>query len=305
MHHHAMIWIGFNIFVLLMLALDLYVFHRDEHAVSIKESLIWSVFWVILALVFNVGIYFFMGRDLALKFLAGYLLERSLSMDNLFVFLMIFSYFRIAPQYQHKILFWGIIGALVMRALFIFGGITLIHYFDWIIYVFGVFLIYTGFKLFSDEEKEIHPEKNIFIRFFKKFFPVTTNSENGKFFVKIDGKWFATPFFVVLIIIETSDVMFAIDSIPAILSITTDSFIVYTSNVFAILGLRALYFALEGLMRMFKYLNYGLGLILIFVGVKMMIQKWAEIPIGITLAVITVILCGSILISILKKNNNS
>ena len=283
-----------------MLWLDLAVFQKKDHVIGIKESLWWSVFWTVLALIFNLGLYFFMGREKALTFFTGYLIERSLSMDNLFVFLVIFNYFKVDGKYQHKILFWGILGALVMRAVFIFAGIALIKMFSWTIYVFGAFLIYTGYKLVFQEDKEVDPEHNVVLKAIKKIFPLTT-AHDGNFFARIDNRLFMTPLFVVLILVETSDVMFAVDSIPAILSITTDPFIVYTSNVFAILGLRALYFALAALMDMFEYLDYGLGIILAFVGVKMLIQEHYHIPIGVALGVICLILTASILISIWKR----
>ncbi len=290
----------FCIFVVIMLFLDLKVFHRKSHAVNVKEALLWSAFWILLALFFNFGVYYFQGREAGLNFLAGYLLEKSLSVDNLFVFLLIFSYFKVDDRYQHKVLFWGILGALLMRALFIGCGVTLIHHFHPIIYVFGAFLVYTGFKLVTEKDKEVHPEKNPVLKIFKRFFPVTHHYEGDKFFVRQNGKLIATPLFVVLLIIETTDIVFAIDSIPAILSITHDPFIVFTSNVFAILGLRALYFALAGLMRLFCYLHYGLGAILAFVGVKMLIADIYKVPIGIALGVIAGILAISILFSVLK-----
>lgn len=292
-----LLWAGFIIFVLCMLALDLLVFQRKAHEIKLKEALIWSGVWIGLALLFNVGVYFLAGRQVALEFLTGYLLEKSLSVDNLFVFLLIFSYFKIPHKYQHEILFWGILGALVMRAIFIFGGITLIEKFHWIIYVFGGFLIFTGIKMALDQEKEIHPEKNLVLRLFRRIMPVTHDFENGKFFVKLDKRWFATPLFVVLLIVETTDVVFAVDSIPAVLAITRKPFIVYTSNVFAILGLRALYFALAGIMQYFHYLRYGLAAILVFVGLKMISADMLKISIGVSLSFIA----GVFLISILAS----
>jgi tellurite resistance protein TerC len=290
----------FNVFVIVMLFLDLKVFHRKSHTVNVKEALLWSAFWIILALLFNYGVYHFKGREAGLNFLAGYILEKSLSVDNLFVFLLIFSYFKVDDKYQHKVLFWGILGALIMRALFIACGVTLIHHFHPIIYVFGAFLVFTGFKLIFEKEKEVHPEKNPVLKLFKRLFPVTADYEGDKFCVRKNGRLMATPLLVVLVIIETTDVVFAVDSIPAILSITHDPFIVYTSNVFAILGLRALYFALAGLMKLFEYLHYGLGAILAFVGVKMLLADIYKVPIGIALGVIAGILALSILFSVLK-----
>lgn len=295
---HPMWWVLFNVFVLIMLLLDLFVFHRKAHEVKVREALAWSAFWIFLAIVFNIGIYIFLGHDLALKFLTGYILEKSLSVDNLFVFLIIFNYFQVPKAYQHTVLFWGIVGALVMRAIFIALGITLLHHFHGIIYIFGAILIYTGIRLFFEKDKEIHPEKNIVLRIFRKFMPVTREFHGPKFFTRETGPFSATPLFIVLLIIETTDVVFAVDSIPAVLAVSQDPFIVYTSNVFAILGLRALYFALAGLMTMFHMLHYGLGTILVFVGVKMMIADIIEIPIGGALGFIAGVLIISVIASI-------
>lgn len=295
-------WIGFGVFVLGMLILDLGVFHKEAHEVKIKEALTWSLVWILLAMLFNLWVYYSRGADDALKFLTGYLLEKSLSIDNLFVFLLIFRYFKVPHRFQHKILFWGIIGALVMRAVFIAFGIALIHSFHWIIYVFGVILIFTGIKLAFEKEKEINPEKNIVLKFFKKIFPVTNTYEKGKegnFLIKKDGQLWATPLMVVLIIVETTDVIFAVDSIPAILAVTHDPFIVYTSNVFAILGLRALYFALSGLMQLFHHLHYGLALILVFVGTKMLISDFYKVPTLAALLAIVIILTASVIASLI------
>jgi tellurite resistance protein TerC len=239
-----------------------------------------------------------MGHEPAMKFLAGYLLEKSLSVDNLFVFLLIFSYFRVPAQYQHKILFWGIVGALIMRGIFIFLGVALVTRFHWVFYILGAFLIFTGIKLAFEKDKEIHPEKNPVLRLFRRFFPVTKELEGDKFFVKRAGRLYATPLLVVLLVVETTDVIFAVDSVPAILAITLDPFIVFSSNVFAILGLRALYFALSGIMQMFHHLHYGLSLILVFVGVKMLIGDFVKIPIGFALGFIALVLAVSIATSI-------
>ncbi len=303
--YQAVLWIGFNIFFIAMLVLDLFVLNRRDRAIGIKRALALTAFWISLALLFNVAIYVKLGHDAGLKFLAGYLLEYSLSVDNLFVFLLIFSYFRVPHAYQHKVLFWGIIGAQVMRAAFILTGITLIHRFEWVIYLFGAFLIYTGFKLAFGKDKEFRPDKNPAFKFIQKVIPSTPEDEDGKFFVKKNGRYLATPLFIVLLIVDLADVVFAVDSIPAILAITTNSFIVYTSNMFAILGLRSLYFALAGLMRLFHYLNYGLAFILVFVGVKMLLTDLYKIPIGIALGVIVSILFMSIIASILwpKKDH--
>ena len=301
----SFVWICFLGFVLFMLALDLGVFHRKSHEVKIKEALIWSGVWIGLALVFNYGIYVFMGKQKAVEFLTGYVIEKSLSIDNLFVFIMLFTYFNVEAKYQHKILFWGILGALLMRAIFIFAGVALINKFHWIIYVFGVVLVFTGIKMLFHKDEDIQPDKNPLVRLFKKFYPVTNETHGDKFFVKLEGKTFATPLFVVLLIVEFTDLIFAVDSIPAILAITNDTFIIFTSNVFAILGLRALYFALAGITKYFYYLKYGLSAILVFVGVKMTIVDFYKIPILYSLSVIMGILLISVLISVAfpKKND--
>ncbi len=301
-----LVWVGFIAFVILMLALDLGVFHRKSHDVSIREALIWSAVWISLALVFNYGIYHFVGHEKGLEFLTGYLIEKALSVDNLFVFIMLFSMFGVEPKYQHKVLFWGILGALIMRAVFIFAGVALINRFHWIIYIFGAFLIYTGFKMMVHKEESLHPEQNPLVKLFKKLMPVTNEMHGDRFFVKINHKTFATPLFVVLIIIEFTDLIFATDSIPAILAISHDPFIIFSSNVFAILGLRALYFALAGLTKYFAYLKYGLAVILVFVGVKMGISGFYHFPIVASLLVILAILLVSVLASFVfpKKADN-
>jgi len=293
-------WILFNIFVIIMLALDLGVFNKTPHEVKPKEALFWTVVWIVQALLFNLGLYYWQGTGPALQFLTGYVIEKSLSVDNIFVFLIIFSYFRVEAQYQHKVLFWGIIGALLMRGAFIAAGVALLENFDWIIYVFGGFLVLTGIKFGLQKNKEIDPGTNPVLKLFRKIVPVTDTFINGRFFVKIDGRRFATPLFVVLIAIETTDLIFAIDSIPAILSITTDPFIVYTSNVFALLGLRSLFFAVASMMRLFHYLQYGLGVILAFIGIKMMIVTIYKIPVGIALGVIAGVLLISVVVSVLR-----
>lgn len=298
------LWVGFNLFILAMLALDLFVFNKRPHEVKVREALAWSGLWISLAALFNIGVYFFKGKQAALEFLAGYLIEESLSVDNLFVFLVIFSYFKVPKKYQHKILFWGILGAIVMRAAFIAGGISLIKNFHFIIYVFGAFLVYTGIKMVTEKDKEIHPENNIFLRLFRRFMPVTHSFEDGKFFVIKDGIKYATPMFVVLIVVETTDLLFAVDSVPAILAITHDPFIVYSSNIFAILGLRAIYFALAGTIHLFHYLHYGLSAILVFVGTKMLISDIIRIPIGVSLGVVVTLLVGSIVASLLSSKKS-
>ncbi len=298
------VWIGYILFVIMLLAVDLGVFHRKSHEVKIKEALIWSSVWIGLALLFNYGIYRFMGEEKALEFLTGYLIEKSLSVDNLFVFIMLFSFFNVEAKYQHKVLFWGIIGALIMRAIFIFAGVAIINKFHWIIYVFGAFLVFTGIKMLFHKDEEILPDKNPLVRLFKKFFPVTDRMYGGNFFVRINARTFATPLFIVLLVVEFTDLIFAVDSIPAILAISTDSFIIFTSNVFAILGLRALYFALAGITQYFHLLKYGLAAILAFVGTKMIIVDLYKIPIVISLLTIMGILAVSVILSLLfpKKN---
>ena len=298
MIHSALVWLGFILFIITMLVLDLGIFQRKAHTIKIRESLLLTAFWISLALLFNLGIYWFKGQKAALEFLAGYLLEESLSVDNIFVFLIIFSYFRVPSQYQHKILFWGILGAIIMRFLFIVLGITLINQFHFIIYIFGALLIYTGIKMARHEDEEIHPEKNPILKLIGRLIPVSGEYEGDKFFVKRVGKFFATPLFIVLLMVETTDVIFAVDSIPAIFGVTLDPFIVYTSNIFAILGLRALYFALAGMMRKFHYLSYGLSIILVFIGVKMLISNFLLIPIHIALGIVVTILTSSMLASL-------
>ncbi|MCX6983047.1 MAG: TerC family protein [Verrucomicrobia bacterium] len=295
------LWIGFNAFVLVMLALDLGVFHRKAHVVSFKESIAWTVVWVTLALLFNLGVAHYMGDQKGLEFFTGYVIEKSLSVDNVFVFALLFSYFAVPPLYQHKVLFWGILGALVMRAVMIFVGAALIEKFAWIIYVFGAFLILTGIKMIVKREEEIHPELNPLVRWFKKLMPVTSDYRGDKFFVRENGIRMATPLFVVLLLVEFSDLIFAVDSIPAIFAVTKDPFIVYTSNVFAILGLRSLYFALAGVMDKFHYLKIGLGVVLSFVGVKMLLghTPW-KIDTHVSLGVIVGVLAVSIIVSLLR-----
>jgi tellurite resistance protein TerC len=299
MSHQVLMWGVFNLFVLGMLILDLAVFHRKAHEIRIREALLWSAFWIMLALLFNLGVYYVRGSEDALEFLTGYLLEKSLSVDNIFVFIMIFTYFRVPYAHQHKVLFWGILGALIMRAAFILLGVTLIQKFHWIIYVMGAFLIVTGIKMATQKDEEINPERNPVLRLFRRLMPVTDAYEGDRFFVRRAGRIAATPLFVVVLIVETTDVIFAVDSIPAILAITLDPFIVYTSNVFAILGLRALYFALAGVVRLFHYLPYGLSLILVFVGIKMLLVDIYKIPIGIALGTVAAILAISIIASLL------
>ena len=303
------LWIGFNLFVVLMLAIDLGVFHRDAHAVSTKEAGTWTVVWIACALAFNILIYFQWDRlspnsaytngEAALAFLTAYLIEKSLSVDNIFVFVVVFSYFAVPAAYQHRVLFWGVLGALVMRGILIFTGSALIHQFHWIIYVFGAFLIYTGIKLALQDDEHVDPEKNPLVKLARRYLPMTETYEGSNFFVRHSGKLMATPLFLVLIVIETTDLVFALDSIPAIFAVTNEAFIVYTSNVFAILGLRALYFLLASMIDQFRYLKYGLAAVLTFVGVKMVLADIYHIPIGISLAVVAGLLTISIAASML------
>ncbi len=294
------LWIGFNLFVLAMLALDLGVFHRKTHVVSFREAIAWTVVWVTLAFCFNLGVWHYAGPQKALEFLTGYLIEYSLSVDNIFVFALLFSYFAVPPEFQHRVLFWGILGALVLRAVMIVAGTVLIAKFTWIVYVFGAFLVLTGIKMIVKREEEMHPERNPVVRWFKRLMPVTGSYRGDAFFVRENGVRMATPLFVVLLLVEISDVIFAVDSIPAIFAVTTDPFIVYTSNVFAILGLRSLYFALAGVMNRFHFLKIGLGVVLSFVGVKMLLAHTAwKLDTLVSLGVIVLSLATSIAASLL------
>ena len=292
-------WGGFGLLILVMLALDLGVFHRRKHVIGLREALTWTAVWIATALAFNGFVWAWRGDEAALEFLTGYLIEKALSVDNIFVFLLIFGYFQVDPKYQHQVLFWGILGALVMRAIFIATGIAVLEAFHWMIYVFGGILIFTGIKMAVQKDKEIHPNRNPILRLLRRFMPVTEDYEGDKFIVRRAGRLMATPLLVVLVVVETTDLVFAVDSIPAILAITTDPFIVYTSNVFAILGLRALYFALAGVMRLFHHLHYGLSLILVFVGVKMAASDVVHVPVLVSLAVIGSLLVLAVVASLL------
>ena len=300
-------WIGFHIFVFIMLALDLGVFHKHTHKVPVKEAIIWSCVWITLALLFDLFIYLDndFGKIRALEFLTGYVIEYSLSVDNIFVFILIFSYFAVKDQYQHKILFWGILGALIMRGMFIFAGVALINRFQWIVIIFGGFLVFTGIRMLFQKEAEVDPEKNAIVKFFRRFLPVTNSLHGDKLIVVQNRRMYATPLFLVLLIIESSDLIFAVDSIPAILAISKHTFIVYTSNIFAILGLRSLYFAIAGIMGYFRYLKVGLAFVLTFVGVKMLASYFHfEIPIVTSLGIIILILLISILASVVIKRKD-
>jgi tellurite resistance protein TerC len=293
-------WGLFFAFVLGMLALDLGVFHRKTHRVSIREAVVWSIVWTVIALIFNFWIYREYGDQAGLEFLTAYVIERSLSFDNIFVFIVIFNYFAVAAEYQHRVLFWGILGALISRGIFIALGTALISRFEWLIFVFGAFLVYTGFKILKEKDTEVHPEQNPVVKLFQRFVPLTPRYHGKHFFVREAGRRLATPLMLVLVVVEATDVVFAVDSIPAVFGVTTDPFIVFTSNIFAILGLRALYFLLAGLMHKFVYLSYGLGLVLVFVGAKMLLDRWVHIPVEWSLGVVGVLLAGSIAISLLR-----
>jgi tellurite resistance protein TerC len=293
-------WLGFTAFVVVLLVLDLTVFHRKAHEVRIREALVWSAIWILLAVGFGVGLYFTSGSDPALEFFTGYLIEKALSVDNLFVFLVIFSTFAVPPALQHRVLFWGILGAMVMRAIFIFAGAALIAQFHWLLYVFGAFLLFTGLKLFLHREIEVHPEQNPLFRWFQRVIPTVSGYRGSHFTVVEGGKRFATPLLLVLLAVEASDIIFAVDSVPAIFGVTEDPFIVYTSNIFAILGLRALFFVLAGAMGRFHYLKIGLSLVLVFIGLKMLLSGLYHVPVAASLAIVAGLLAGSVVASLLR-----
>lgn len=305
------LWVGFNLFVLAMLALDLGVFHRTAHSVSVREAATWSVVWISLALLFNLGIYLFWhdlvphssysNQDAALAFLTGYLIEKSLSVDNIFVFVLIFGYFAVPAVYQHRVLFWGILGALVMRAILILLGAALLEEFHWIIYIFGAFLIFTGIRMALHKDEALEVEENAVVRIFRRFMPIAKEYHGSSFFVRHAGQLMATPLLLVLIVVESTDLVFAVDSIPAIFAVTTDPFLVYTSNIFAILGLRSLYFLLAGVIDKFYYLKLGLAVVLTFVGIKMVIVDIYKIPTPLSLAVVAGVLAIAVLASWLRS----
>lgn len=297
-------WLEFGIFVVILLALDLLVFNKKAHEVKIKEALGWSAFWIALGLGFGGVVYYWYGHELAMQYYAAYFVEKSLSMDNLFVFLMIFNYFKVPQIYQHRVLFWGIIGALILRFVFIFLGVALINQFEWVLYIFGAILIWSAYKMVKDQDHEIHPENNSVIKLFKKIMPISHEYDGGNFFTIKNAKKYATPLFIALLMIETSDVIFAVDSIPAIFGISQDVFVIYTSNIMAILGLRALYFAISAIMKYFRYLNYGLAIILGFVGIKMMLATAdiVHIPVLLSLGVIGATMLVSMILSIAIKD---
>ncbi len=292
-------WIGFNAFVLLLLALDLGVFHRKAHEVSIKEATVWSVIWVTLAMAFNGWIWYTWGSGPALEFLTGYLIEKSLSIDNIFVFVMLFGYFAVPKQYEHRVLFWGILGALVMRGIFIGVGAYVLEQFHWVLYVFGAILILTGYKMLRRQESH-SPENNPVLRWLRRVVPLADRYHGQAFWIREGGRWVATPLFLVLVMVELTDLVFAIDSIPAIFAVTREPFLVYTCNVFAILGLRSMYFLLAGVVHRFVYLKYGLAAVLLFVGVKMMIIDLCKIPTAVSLAIVLGTIATSIAASLIK-----
>lgn len=294
-----LLWGSFFVLVLVMLALDLGVFHREEHEVGTREAAIWTAVWIGLSLAFNGWIWFEDGRQPALEFLTGYLIEKSLSVDNIFVFIIIFEYFRVPRKYHHRVLFWGILGALVMRGIFIAVGAALVSTFDWVLYVFGAFLVYTGYKIVRERGTQVDPENNPVVRFFQRFVPLTHDYHGKRFLVRREGGLVATPLLLVLVVVEATDVVFAVDSIPAVFGVTQDPFIVFTSNIFAILGLRALYFLLADLMGRFHYLPYGLGAVLSFIGLKMLVHGWVHVPIEVSLGGVVVLLGASVAASLL------
>ena len=303
------LWVGFIVFVLAMLALDLGVFHKAAHRVSLKEAAVWSVVWVSLAAVFNVGVYYWFGPDRALEFTTGYLIEKALSVDNIFVFLVLFSFFAVPDIYQHRVLFWGVLGALIMRAIFIFAGGAFLAKFHWAIYVFGGILALTGLKLLRSGDEQVDPEKNFAVRFLRKFVPVTNGYRGDKFFVRENGVRMATPLFLCLVAVEATDLVFAVDSIPAIFAVTRDPFIVFTSNIFAILGLRSLFFLLAGVMDRFVYLKTGLAFVLLFVGGKMLVMDWYKVPVlaslGIVFGILAIAVVASLLVTRRKPDENT
>ncbi len=298
-------WGAFFAFIIAMLALDLGVFQRESHVMSMKEAISWCVVWFTLALGFNALLWWWRGPQVGQEFLAAYLVELCLSVDNVFVFILVFAYFKVQPRYQHRVLFWGIIGAVLMRAVFILVGVSVIARFHWILYIFGAFLVFTGIKMAIPKkgDEEIHPENNIVVRLFKRFYPVAPHNEHGHFFTHHQGRRMATPLFIVLLVIETTDLVFALDSLPAVLAITTDGFVALTSNIFAILGLRSLYFALHGVMQVFRFLKVGLAVILIFIGSKMLAEiVHFEISTTTSLLVIGAVLTTSVLMSVLIRD---
>ena len=291
-------WILFNVFLVTMLMLDLLVFHRKAHEISMKESITWTGIWIGLAVIFGFGIWLFEGSGNAINFFSGYVVEESLSVDNLFVFLTLFTYFCVPSAHQHRVLLWGILTAIVLRAAFILGGIALFQALEWTIYVFGAFLVFTGIRMATQSEENPHPESNPVLKLIRRFLPMTADYHGGKFFTMENGRRLATPLFLVFIVINLTDVIFAVDSIPAVLAITRDPFIVYTSNMFAIMGLRSIYFALSGFAKRLHYLHYGLSAVLVLLGVKMLLSKVYDIPTVVSLLLIAVILGAAVIASL-------
>lgn len=292
------LWIGFNIFVLAMLALDLGVFNRKAHAVSFREASLWSAVWISLALLFDGALFWWYGADVGSQFLTGYLIEKSLSVDNIFIFVLLFTSFAVPAAYQHRVLFWGVLGAIVLRGALILLGTALVETFHWVLYLFGAFLVFTGIRLAFHQEQHVRPETNPIVRVVRRLFPVTDDYEGARFAVRREGRWWITPLLVVLLLVESTDLVFALDSIPAIFAITTDPFIVYTSNIFAILGLRSLYFLLAGSIERYAYLKYGVAAILVLVGIKMLVAGWYQVPMALSLGLIALILVISIVASL-------
>ncbi|HTY57208.1 MAG TPA: TerC family protein [Bacteroidota bacterium] len=300
----GLLWVVFGVVVVFMLAIDLGVFNRKAHEVGFREALIWSIVWTVVALLFNGAVFLYMGPERGLEFFTGYVIERSLSFDNLFVFVLIFSYFGVPRLFHHRALFWGVVGALVTRAVFIAAGAALIVRFEWILYIFGAILVYSGWKMLREKDVEVHPDRNIVIRAARKLFPVASEFGGGRFYLRRDRKLFLTPLFLVLITIETTDIVFAVDSIPAVFGVTHDPFIAFTSNIFAILGLRASYFLLESVLKTFKYLSHGLSVVLIFIGLKMLAADIVHIPIGTSLAIVMGVLAVAIAASLIGQRRD-
>jgi tellurite resistance protein TerC len=302
--NETLLFIAFNAVVLVLLAVDLGVFHRKDEPVSMREALIWSGVWIFLSLAFNLGVWYFAGPVPALEFLAGYLIEKSLSVDNIFVFVLLFSYFGTPARYQHKVLFWGIIGALILRSVFIAVGATLIAHFEWILYLFGLILVVSGWRMFGEKDVEVHPDSNIVVRLVRNIFPVAPGYDSDRFVLRLGGKIHLTQLLLVLLTVETTDVVFAVDSIPAVFGVTRDPFIVYSSNVCAILGLRALYFVLAGMMKSFAFLSHGLAVILMFIGAKMLVEPLIHVPIGFSLGVVGGVLIAAVAASLWKRRTS-
>jgi tellurite resistance protein TerC len=298
-------WTAFIVTVLFLLSIDLGIFQRKAHAVSVREAMFWSAVWIVLSLSFGAWVYRAFGRQIGLEFFAGYLIEYALSVDNVFVFIVLFSYFSVPARLHHRVLFWGILGALALRASFIMAGAALIQSFHWVIYIFGGFLIFTGIKILSQGDAETEPERNLVVRFFKRAVPMTSDYHSGKFMIMEKGKLLATPLALVLVTVEFTDLIFAVDSIPAIFGVTRDPFIVYTSNICAILGLRSMYFLLAAVITRFAYLGIGLGIVLLFIGAKMLLSGFYQIPIGWSLSVVAAILAGSVAVSIIWPSRKS